>query len=149
MLNFFKRVKFEPQFPIIELNSSPDEVFSSLSDFSMTERNDAPDEKNIDFAFVAKNNETRINVGFSNEKISYVSYLTKQFNNSSKRKAEKLDWFLNYYGNKAEYDEPNATGYMIFFHNRKRNLSIVFGLHMGPIRVNNHENSTKDCDVNS
>lgn len=140
MFSFFKREKFEPEFPIIDLKSTPDEVFSKLSAVSSVERTEDSDEKDIDYAFVVENDVTRIHVGFVNDRVSYVNYLTEQFNGSEKKKAEKLNWFLAYYGSKEEYGEPNNTGYMIFFHNTKRDLSIVYGLHMGPIRVNNHAN---------
>ncbi|WP_111980239.1 hypothetical protein [Algibacillus agarilyticus] len=141
MFKLFKKVKFEPEFPIIELDLTPDEVFRTLSTLSSVERIEDSDENKIEYAFVVENDVTRIHVGFANDKISYVNYLTEQFNGSDKKKAEKLNWFLEYYGNREEYGEPNNTGYMIFFHNSKRNLSIVYGIHMGPIRVNNHGNA--------
>jgi len=141
MFSFFKKEKFEPEFPVIDLDSTPDEVFSKLSAFSSVDRTEDSDEKDIDYSFVVEKGVTRIHVGFANDRISYVNYLTEQFNGSERKKAEKLNWFLEYYGSKEEYDEPNNTGYMIFFHNTKRNLSIVYGLHMGPIRVNNHANA--------
>lgn len=141
MFSFFKKEKFSPKFPVIDLDSNPDEVFSKLSAFSSVDKIKDSDEKDIDYCFVAENGETRIHVGFSNDRVSYVNYLTEQFSGSENTKAEKLNWFLEYYGSKEEYGEPNDTGYMIFFHNAKRNLSIVYGLHMGPIRVNNHKNA--------
>lgn len=115
MFSFFKKEKFEPEFPVIDLDSTPDEVFSKLSAFSSVDRTEDSDEKDIDYSFVVEKGVTRIHVGFANDRISYVNYLTEQFNGSEKKKAEKLNWFLEYYGSKEEYGEPNNTGYMIFF----------------------------------
>ncbi|MBB1294322.1 MULTISPECIES: hypothetical protein [unclassified Pseudoalteromonas] len=137
MFNIFKKVKFEPEFPIIELDLTPDKVFRKLSTFSSVERIEDSSKKDIDFEFVVENDVTRIHVGFANDRVSYINYLTDQFNSSENEKAEKLNWFLEYYGSKEEYGEPNNTAYMIFFHNTKSKLSIVYGLHMGAIRVNN------------
>lgn len=141
MLSLFKKKKFEPNFPIIELDASPEEVKDILSKFSSVERVEKSQGEGVDFEYVAENHETRINVGFSADKISFVNYLSDQFNNNDKKKAQKLDWFINYYGTVEEFEEPNDTGFMIFFHNPKRKLTIVFGLHMGPIRINSHVNA--------
>ena len=35
----------------------------------------------------------------------------------------------------GEFDSPMDTGYMIFWRNPSRKIMIVFGLHMGPVRV--------------
>lgn len=141
MFSFFKKKRFEPTFPIIELNALPDDVLKILSSFSSVEKIEDSDEKDVDFSYVSENEETCIHVGFTGDNISYVNYLTEQFNRSEKQKAEKLNWFINHYGSPEEFEEPNNTGYMIFFHNPKRSLSIVFGLHMGPVRINNHANA--------
>jgi hypothetical protein len=141
MFSLFPKKKFEPKFPIIELDASPEEVKDALSKFSTVEKVEDSLEKGILYEYVADNQETRINVGFSADGISYVNYLSDQFNNNDKQRARKLDWFINHYGSAREFEDPNDTGFMIFFHNPKRKLSIVFGLHMGPIRVNNHANA--------
>ncbi|WP_020407213.1 hypothetical protein [Hahella ganghwensis] len=141
MFSFFKEKSFKPKFPVIELDASPEDVLKALSAFSSVEKIEASDEKKVDFTYVSENKETRIHVGFTGEKISYVNYLTDQFNRNEKQKAEKLDWFINHYGRPEEFEEPYYTGYMIFFRNYKRNFSIVFGLHMAPIRINNHADS--------
>ncbi|MCH1929920.1 hypothetical protein L9G16_06980 [Shewanella sp. A25] len=137
MFSSFKQKIFKPLFPIIELESSPDEVFSLLSGFSPVEKIEGPDEKGVDYAYIARDSETQISVGFVDEQISYVNYLTNQFNRSHKEKALKLDWFLNHYGKREEYEEPSSTPYMVFVQNPKRKITIVLGLHMGPIRINN------------
>lgn len=130
--------RFEPNFPIIELEESPTEVESKLASFSTVEKLDRPEEEGIDFCFVCEDEDTRINVGFSSSTISYVNYLTNQFNRTSKQKAEKLNWFINHYGSPEEFEEPNNTGYMVFYRNPSRKLTIVLGLHKGPVRINNH-----------
>ncbi|MBQ4880576.1 hypothetical protein J8M21_25590 [Pseudoalteromonas luteoviolacea] len=141
MFSLFKKKKFEPNFPIIELDASAAEVKDILSKFSSVVRVEQSQGGGVDFEYVAENHETRINVGFSADKILFVNYLSEQFNNNDKKKAQKLDWFINYYGTAEEFEEPNDTGFMIFFHNPKRKLTIVFGLHMGPIRINSHVNA--------
>ncbi len=142
MFSFFKKKVFQPNFPIIDLSASPEEVFEVLAAFGEVKAVDS-NERDIDLEYACEANGTRISVGFKAKIVSYVNYLTDHFNSSAKQRAEKLNWFLTYYGGLKDFEEPVDTGYMIFFHNPNRNLSVVFGLHKGPIRINNHADNAK------
>jgi hypothetical protein len=137
MLNLFKRKEFQPKFPIIELIDTPENVNAKLSAFSNVEKAEDSTEKDIDYTYCTQKSGTRIYVGFIDSKISYINYLTDQFSKTEKQQEEKIDWFLNHYGDDAEYAEPMITEHMIFFRNPTRKLSVVYGLQLGPIRINN------------
>lgn len=138
MFSFLKPKKFYPNFPIIDLEANPKQVFETLAKFSNVERDEESDDENADFSYVAETDETRIHVCFYNDKITYVNYLTMQFNDTDKQKGQKLRWFLDYYGGVDEFDAPRDTGYMVFCKNPKKKITVVLGLHMGPIRINRH-----------
>lgn len=138
MFSFLKSKRFEPNFPIIDIFSTPEEAYKVLSGFAAVNINEEPEQEEVDLEYEAENEETRIHVCISNGQITYVNYLTSLFNNSDKQKAQKLRWFLEYYGGVEEFQEPQDTGYMVFCRNQKKNITVVLGLHMGPIRINRH-----------
>lgn len=135
-LPFFKPKRFEPDFPIIPLFATEEEAFRLLSAYSkVTEESPGNDSAIARKLLVAKTHETRISVGIWDGRVRYANYLTERFNQTDDLKGRKLGWFVDHYGGPQEFDEPNDTGYMIFWRNPGRKIRIVFGLHMGPVRV--------------
>ena len=135
MFSFFKSKKFKPDFPIFELDESRDNVFEKLSDFAEVVTTPNPS-KDADVEYTAETEITCISIGFNGDSICYLNYLTSQHNSNDKQKAIKLHWFLNHYGKIEEYNEPSDTGYLVIFSNPIRDISVVLGLHMGPVRIN-------------
>jgi len=81
------------------------------------------------------NDETRISVGIWDGRVRFTNYRTERFNHNDDLKGRKLSWFVDYYGGSGEFEEPMDTGYMLFLRNPTKKITIVFGLHMGPVRV--------------
>ena len=144
MFSFFKTKKFEPDFPIFELDESRDAVFEKLSTFAEVTASSNPSEE-VDLEYIAESDMTRISIGFKGDSICYLNYLTSRHNRNEKQKANKLQWFLNHYGKQEEYDEPLDTGYLLVFNNRSNHFSIVFGLHKGPVRINRLSQGSHDA----
>lgn len=135
-LPFFKPKRFEPDFPIIPLFATEDEAFRLLSQHAAVTQEEPGNDKAIaQKLLVAKTDETRISVGIWDGRVRYANYLTERFNQNDDLKGKKLGWFVDHYGGPQEFDQPNDTGFMIFWRNPKKKLKIVFGLHMGPVRV--------------
>lgn len=135
-LPFFNTEKFEPDFPIIPLFATEEEANNLLQQHGEVIAEDPENDSAISQKLlVAETEETRIAVGIWDGRVRFTNYLTEQFNANDDLKAQKLGWFVEYYGGAEEFDEPNDTGYMVFLKNPKKNLMIVFGLHMGPVRI--------------
>ena len=135
-LPFFKSKKFEPDFPIIPLFATQEEAIRLLNQVSEVLEVDPENDKTISQKLlVAQADETQITAGIWDGRVRFTNYLTEQFNANDDLKGKKLRWFVDYYGGAQEFDEPNDTGYMIFWWNPKKKLRIVFGLHLGPVRV--------------
>ena len=133
---FFKSKNFEPNFPIIPLYATEDEARKLLSQHSpVSEEGPESDRTIAQKLLVAANSNTRISVGIWDGRVRFTNYLTEQFNQNDELKSKKLRWFVDYYGGTDEFDEPFDTGYMIFLRNPKKQITIVFGLHMGPVRI--------------
>lgn len=133
---FSKPKRFEPDFPIIPLYATEDEARKLLSQFSsFTEEEPESDRTIAQKLLVARTVGTRIAVGIWDGRVRFTNYLTEHFNQNDEMRGAKLGWFVNYYGGRAEFEEPNDTGYMIFWRNPTKKIVIVFGLHMGPVRV--------------
>lgn len=134
--SFFKPKSFEPDFPIIPLYTTEEEAQTLLSQYSTVSEEDPESDRTIaQKLLVATNAETRISVGIWNGRVRFVNYRTELFNKNDKLKERKLGWFIDYYGGSDEFEEPMNTGYMIFLRNPTKKITIVFGLHMGPVRV--------------
>jgi hypothetical protein len=133
---FSKAKQFQPDFPIIPLYATEEEARQLLSQFaSVAEEEPESDRTIAQKLLVAERAETRIAVGIWHGRVRFTNYLTQRFNQNDKMKGRKLGWFVNYYGGWEEFEEPNDTGYMLFLRNPTKKLVIVFGLHMGPVRV--------------
>ena len=133
---FFKPKEFQPNFPIIPLFATEEEAILLLRQHGTVSEEDPESDKTIAHKLlVAESKETRIAVGIWNGRVRFTNYLTDLFNSTDDLKGRKLGWFVKYYGGDQEFSEPNDTGYMIFWSNPKRKIMIVFGLHMGPVRI--------------
>lgn len=133
---FFKPKRFEPDFPIIPLYAREDEARELLSQHAAVSEEDPESDRTIaQKVLVARTDETRIWVGIWNGRVRFTNYLTERFNRTDRQKAEKLIWFVNHYGSADEFEEPNNTGYMIFWRNPAKKIMLILGLHMGPVRV--------------
>jgi hypothetical protein len=133
---FSKPKRFEPDFPIIPLYATEDEARDLLSQHSSVAEEDPETDRSIaQKLLVAETDETRISVGIWDGRVRFTNYLTQRFNQSNELKGKKLGWFVDHYGGSAEFEKPMDTGYMLFWRNPERKLMIVFGLHMGPVRV--------------
>jgi hypothetical protein len=133
---FFKPKNFEPNFPIIPLYATEDEARHLLGQHSAVSEEDPENDRTIaQKLLVAANHETRISVGIWDGRVRFTNYLTERFNQNDELKSKKLNWFVEYYGGIAEFEEPMDTGYMIFLRNPTKKIGIVFGLHMGPVRI--------------
>ena len=129
-------MQFEPDFPIIPLFATEDEARRVLSSHAEVEVEDPESDSTIaQKLLVAQTPETRIAVGIWNGRVRFTNYLTEHFNDDDEQKAKKLGWFVRHYGGAKEFEDPNDTGYMIFWRNPNRKIMIVFGLHMGPVRI--------------
>ncbi|WP_038161015.1 hypothetical protein [Verrucomicrobium sp. BvORR106] len=128
---------FKPNVPIIPLYATEDEARRLLEQWSPVSVEEPEDEsRTSQRVLVASNSETRIDVGIWNGRVRFTNYLTDQFNRTDRQRSRKLNWFLDQLGGKEEFEEPNDTGYMLFIRNPKRKLMVVYGLHLGPIRIN-------------
>jgi len=135
-LPFFKPKRFEPDFPIIPLFATEEEAIELLRQHAeVTEEDPENDSTIAQKLLTAQTNETRITAGIWNGRVRYTNYLTEHFNQNDDLKGKKLGWFVEHYGGAQEFDDPNDTGYMIFWRNPKKKIRIVFGLHMGPVRI--------------
>lgn len=135
-LPFFKSKKFEPDFPIIPLYCKEDEARALLSRHAVVVEEEPESDRTIaQKLLVAENQETRISVGIWDGRVRFTNYRTETFNQTDDLKALKLGWFVDYYGGLSEFGEPRDTGYMIFWPNPTKKIMIVFGLHMGPVRI--------------
>lgn len=133
---FIKRKQFEPDFPIIPLFATEEEATHLLQQHADVMVEDPANDSAISQKLlVAESKETRIAVGIWDGRVRFANYLTEQFNANDDLKAKKLGWFVEYYGGAKEFDEPFDTGYMVFLKNPTKKLMIVFGLHMGPVRI--------------
>ena len=133
---FFKSKRFEPDFPIVALFSTEEDARSLLSTYAeVTEEGPGSDETIAKKLLVAQTEQTRVSVGIWDGRVRFANYLTSQFNQTDDLKGRKLGWFIDYYGGAEEFDTPKNTGFMIFWRNPKKKLLILFGLHMGPVRV--------------
>ena len=133
---FFKPKSFKPDFPIIPLYATEDEARRLLSPYARVSEEDPESDRTLaQKLLVAANDETRISVGICEGRVRFANYRTECFNQTDELKLRKLDWFIDYYGGLGEFDEPMNTGYMLFVRNPTKKIMIVFGLHMGPVRV--------------
>jgi hypothetical protein len=135
-LPFFKPKRFEPDFPIIPLFATEEEAIGLLRQHAeVTEEDPGSDSTIAQKLLTARKAETRITAGIWDGRVRFTNYLTERFNQNNDLKGKKLGWFVEYYGGAQEFDQPNDTGYMIFWRNPKKKIMIVFGLHMGPVRI--------------
>ena len=133
---FFKRKSFEPDFPIIPLYATEDEARELLRQYSAVSEEEPESDRTIaQKLLVAAKDETRISVGIWNGRVRFTNYRTERFNQNDELKGRKLAWFVDYYGGPGQFEEPMDTGYMLFLRNPTKKIVIVFGLHMGPVRV--------------
>jgi len=133
---FFKSKPFEPSFPIIPIYSTEEEAVNLLRQHAEVKEEDPENDATIaQKLLVAENDDTRIAVGIWDGRVRFTNYLTDYFNENDKRKGKKLGWFVAHNGGEQEFDEPGDTGHMIFWRNPKKKILIVFGLHMGPVRI--------------
>ena len=133
---FFKPKSFEPDFPIVPLYVTEDEARNLLSQVSAVSEEDPETDRTIaQKLLVAANGHARIVVGIWDGRVRFTNYLTQRFNQNVELKGRKLGWFVDYYGGSGEFQKPMDTGYMIFLRNPTEKIMIVFGLHMGPVRV--------------
>jgi hypothetical protein len=133
---FFKPKSLEPDFPIIPLYATEGEARTLLSRYSAVSEEDPESDRAIaQKLLVAATEETRISVGIWDGRVRFANYRTERFNKNDELKGRKLSWFVDYYGGAVEFGEPMDTGYMIFLRNPTKKITIVFGLHMGPVRV--------------
>lgn len=132
----FKSKRFEPSFPIIPLRAGEAEAHQLLaSHASVTKTDPGSDSSIAQHCLVADDGEARLTAGIWDGRVRYMNYLTSDFNDSDSQKAQKLQWFVDYYGGTSQFDEPRDTPYMIFWGNPIKKITIVFGLHMGPVRI--------------
>jgi hypothetical protein len=132
----FKPQPFQPSFPIIPLYATENEARQLLEQLGPVSVEEPEGDQRISQrVLVATNPETRIDVGIWNGLVRFTNYLTDQFNRTERQRSRKLNWFLDQLGGKEEFEEPNNTGYMLFIRNPKRKLMVVYGLHMGPVRI--------------
>lgn len=133
---FSKPKRFEPDFPIIPLFATEEDARQILSQFSTVAEEEPESDRTIAHKLlVGETAETRVAVGIWDGRVRFTNYLTQRFNQTDELKGLKLGWFVDYYGGRAQFDNPNDTGYMIFWRNPNKKIMIVFGLHMGPVRV--------------
>jgi hypothetical protein len=134
--SFFKPKPFEPNFPIIPLYATEEEAQRLLEQHAPVAIKDPESDSTIaQKLLVAATEETRISVGIWNGRVRFTNYLTAQFNDTDKERGRKLAWFVKQYGGEGEFDKPWDTPYMVFWKNPVRKIMIVFGLHLGPVRV--------------
>jgi len=135
-LPFFKPKRFEPSFPIIPLYATKEEAHSVMQQFADVVVEEPESDKAIAQRLItATRDDTRISAGLWDGRVRFTNYRTEDFNQNDDLKGRKLGWFIDYYGGTAEFDEPQDTGHMVFWRNPVRKLLIVFGLHMGPVRI--------------
>lgn len=135
-LRFFRSKRFEPTFPIIPLHAGEAEARQLLASHALvTEEDPGSNSAIAQYLLVADDGESRLTAGIWNGRVRFANYLTSQFNDSDNQKGKKLRWFIEHYGGPDQFDEPHDTGYMIFWRNPSKKILIVFGLHMGPVRV--------------
>lgn len=133
---FFRPKRFSPSFPIVPLNVGEEEAQRLLRDHAEVRKEDPESDATIaQHLLVAETEDTRISVGIWDGRVRFTNYLTNLFNDTDEQKGQKLRWFVDYYGGKSEFTDPMDTGFMIFWKNPKRKITIVFGLHMGPVRI--------------
>ena len=133
---FFRSKKFTPNFPIVPLGITEEEARRILSEHGDVQQEDPESDKTLaQYLLVASTEETRISAGIWNGRVRFTNYRTSLFNGTDEEKGQKLRWFVDYYGGVKEFTEPKNTGFMIFWRNPQRKIVIVFGLHMGPVRV--------------
>ena len=147
--SFFRPRRFKPAFPIVPLQSGEEEARELLAAHaSVADVDPGSDSTIAHHCLVADDGITRVTAGIWDGRVRFMNYLTEQFNDSSKRKMEKLRWFVDHYGGRDEFDDPQDTGYMIFWRNPVRKIMIVFGLHMGPVRIIDQDDSLFSDDSN-
>ncbi len=148
-LPFLRPKAFKPRFPIIPLLTPEKEALGILEAHGPVERKepDNSDETISQETLVSESSHTRISVGIFNGKVRYTNYLTEHYNTEKKRGA-KLAYFVELYGGPEEFEEPWDNGYTIFWKNPTKQIMIVFGLHLGPVRIidQNPENWKVDRD---
>lgn len=133
---FFRPKPFEPSFPIIPLYATEGEARQILEQHAPVSEEDPESDRTIaQKVLVAATEETRLAVGIWDGRVRFVNYLTAQYNDTAKRQGRKLAWFVNHYGGQQEFDKPWDTPYMVFWKNPVKKITIVFGLHCGPVRV--------------
>ncbi len=133
---FFRPKKFSPNFPIIPLFATEEDARNLLSQHATVTEEDPDNDKGIaQKLLVAQTDETRIAAGIWNGRVRFTNYLTDLFNKNDTLKGRKLAWFVDYYGGKEQFDELRDTGHMIFWENPLRKILIVFGVHLGPVRI--------------
>jgi len=136
MFSLFKRKRFEPNFPLVELYSTEAQAREILEVFAPVREEDPETDRTIaQKVLVAENDETRIHIGIWDGRVRFTNYLTQQFDETDKLRNKKLFWFIDRYGGFSEFGQPMDTGYMLFFRNETRKLTLVYGLHMAPIRL--------------
>lgn len=67
MFSLFKRRKFEPDFPIIDLAATSNEVLEALSAYSTVEQEENSRERSVDYSYVSIKGKVRISVGISGD----------------------------------------------------------------------------------
>lgn len=130
---------FEPSFPIIALDASPESVFASMSAISVVTKYDAPEDlqPNIDFEYSVVNDSDRIEVGFTAQKVAYIIYKSHWIQQWGDQRTAMLSWFLNRYGSDGEYNAPIETRYALYFENLQRMFSMTFEFDHGNIKLHN------------
>lgn len=127
---------FQPSFPIIPLDATENEARQLLAQLGPVSVEEPEGDQRISQrVLVATNSETRIDVGIWDGRVRFTNYLTDQFNRTERQRSRKLNWFLDQLGGNEEFEKLNDTGYMLFIRNPKRKLMVVYGLHMGPVRI--------------
>lgn len=127
---------FQPSFPIIPLHATEDEARQMLEQLGPVSVEEPGSDARIgQHVLVASNSETRIDVGIWNGRVRFTNYLTDKFNRTDSQRSRKLTWFLDQLGGKDEFEKPNDTGYMLFIRNPTRKLMVIYGLHLGPVRI--------------
>lgn len=147
---FLKSKSFEPDFPIIPLNIMENEARQHLEPFGeiVEEEPNSNSAAIAQIVLVANDDETRVAAGIWNGRVRFTNYLTSQFNDTDRQRWKKLRWFVDYYGGMDQFDEPGDTGALIFLRNPSKKVLILFGTHMGPVRVIDEDSShwTTDCE---
>ncbi len=127
---------FEPDFPIIPLYIPEEEARALLGRFARVKTEGPGSDRAIaQKVLAAEAGGTRLAIGIWEGRVRFTNYLTPRFNANDREKGKKLGWFLRYYGGRAEFGEPFDTGHMIFWKNPSRKIMLVFGNHLGPVRV--------------